>query len=516
MTSFYNELNKSSFTDERENASSRENVDKWIFRLLLILIGFMPIIVMAKVIDVTSPLISIIGELSSGGKGDLFTAYKAMFMIAITFIVSCLFLAKVLFMGGTIRKTVVNYILVILSIAIVISTVLSPNITISLNGTYNRTDGAISWLCYIALLFIAMNISYPKKAINYILYSMYPFVLINLFIITMNFFGKDLLQNTAIQKLVSLLLPAGANISEGSTLVGTLNQWNYMSGMFGMMAVLFLAAALVGNQLKHNLAHLMLAVISIAIVFMSLSASGFLTFVGMLPFLALAIIKVKNKKQSILLLVGFLILAVIVFQPLVKQNPTIWNESFGIFAAENPYEKEVSQISKGLFENKAYASEAFELPVLPESAISAGSGRVYIWTKTLEIVKEKPFFGYGMDSFMYNFPHYNIDARAGLSTEEMITDKPHNVFVGILYGTGFVGFISVIALVILSIVMALKVAIQKNNAPIFVLGAAWVAFLIQAMFNDSLPGITAVAFVLAGMMLAMTLQSKEITDGRHD
>ena len=64
MTSFYNELNKSSITDERENASSRENVDKWIFRLLLILIGFMPIIVMAKVVDVTSPLTSIIGELS--------------------------------------------------------------------------------------------------------------------------------------------------------------------------------------------------------------------------------------------------------------------------------------------------------------------------------------------------------------------------------------------------------------------------------------------------------------------
>lgn len=516
MTSFYDELHKSSVTDEKENASSRENVDKWIFRLLLLLIGFMPLIVMAKVVDVTSPLISVISELSSGTKGDLFTSYKVMFMMLITFIISCLFLTKVLFMGGTIRKTIVNYILVIFSSIIMISTILSPNITISLNGAYNRTDGAISWLCYIALLFIAMNISYPKKAINYILYSFYPFVLINLFIITMNFYGKDLLQNAAVQKLVSLLLPAGANISEGSTLVGTLNQWNYMSGMFAMMAVLFLAATLVGDQLKHNIAHMLLAVISIAIVFMSLSASGFLTFIFMLPFLALAIIKVKNKKQSVLLLVGFLILAVIVFQPLVNQNPTIWNETFGIFAEENPYAKEVSVIPNELFENKAYASEVFELPVIPGSATSAGSGRVYIWTKTLEILEEKPFFGYGMDSFMYNFPHYNIDARAGLSTEEMITDKPHNVFVGILYGTGFVGLISVLALVILSIGMALKVAIQKNNAPIFILGAAWVAYLIQAMFNDSLPGMTAVAFVLAGMMLSMTLQSKEITDGRHD
>lgn len=517
MTSFYEELNKSSASDEQENALSRKKTDKWIFRLLLILIGIMPIIVMAKVVDVTSPVISTISELSSGTKGDLFTAYKAMFMIAITCIAGCLLLAKVLFMDGTIRKTMVNYVLVIFSFAILISTLLSSNITISLGGQYNRTDGAISWICYIALLFIAMNINYPKKALNYILYSLYPFVIINLLIITMNFYGKDLLQTSAVQSIVSLLLPEGAKISEGSTLVGTLNQWNYMSGMFAIMAVLFLAAALLEKQLVHATAHIIMAAISMAIVFMSLSSSGFLTFIVILPFLIISIAKVKNKKQSLLLLVIFLVLAAIEFQPIVKQNDMVWNETFGIFGASNPYEtKEEVKAAVGLFDNKAYAADAFVLPVLPESATSAGSGRLYIWGKTMELLKDKPLFGYGSDSLMYNFPHYNIDARGGLGTEDILADKPHNVYVGLTFGTGIIGLLSMLALVVITVGAALKVAIQKNNAPIFILGAAWVAYLVQSMFNDSLPGITGVAFVLAGIMFAMTLQNKELNDGRDN
>lgn len=523
MASFYEEIQKSSIADERENAQSRVSVDKWIFRLLLILIGFMPIIVLAKVVDVTSPLISSIGELSSGGKGDLFTYYKSLLVIAITVIAGVMLLVKVLFMGGTIRKTVINYVLGIFAFAIVMSTILSPNITIALNGQYNRSDGAISWLCYIALLFIAMNIDYPKKALNYILYSLYPFVLINLFIMAMNFYGKDLLQKSTVQKVVSSFLPEGANISAGSTLVGTLNQWNYMSGMFAMMAVLFLAAALFGKNIVHNIGHIVMALASIAIVFMSLSTSGFLTFVALLPVLILAIFKTSNKKQSILLLVTFLVLSLPVFHTLAKHMPDIWNETVGIVLKNNPYSVETKDEQTSydfelntMLSTKAYAAKAFELPVLPDRATAAGSGRLYIWEKTMDLVKEKPLFGYGLDSIMYNFPHYNIDARAGLSEENMITDKAHNVYVSLLYGTGFIGLASMLALIIISIGMLLRAVIKNNSAPIFILGIAWVAYLIQALFNDSLPGITAVAFIFAGIMLAMVLQSKEQNDGRYN
>lgn len=77
MTSFYGEdRQKNILVDEEENRVSRANIDKWIFRLLLILIGFMPIIVLAHVREVISPQVSNISLLFSGAKGDIFTYYK--------------------------------------------------------------------------------------------------------------------------------------------------------------------------------------------------------------------------------------------------------------------------------------------------------------------------------------------------------------------------------------------------------------------------------------------------------
>ena len=57
----------------------------------------------------------------------------------------------------------------------------------------------------------------------------------------------------------------------------------------------------------------------------------------------------------------------------------------------------------------------FTLPELPESGWGPGTGRIYIWEKTLKLVKERPLFGYGLDTLMYNFPHDNIEARANLT-----------------------------------------------------------------------------------------------------
>ncbi|WP_342559446.1 O-antigen ligase family protein [Metasolibacillus sp. FSL K6-0083] len=523
MASFYEQLNKQTVADDKENALSRKSVDKWIFRLLLVLIGFMPLIVMAKVVEITSPIISTNSELSSGYLGDLFTYYKSLVIIAITFISSLLLIAKILFMGGTIRKTVINYFLVIFSFVIVISTILSPSITIALNGHYNRTDGAVSWLCYIALFFIAININYPKQAIKAILFSLYPFVLINLFIMTMNFYGKDLLQYTKIQNLVSLFLPEGANLSAGSTLVGTLNQWNYMSGMFGIMAVLFLGAALYEKNTVQRIGHLVIALASMAMIFMSISSSGFLAFLVLLPFLVAALIMVTSKKQVAIVLAAFLLLTAPVLHVLASHSPVVWEETIGIFIKSNPYaEKQTEVVTSSqmnfnyLLTNKAYAADVFELPVLPESATASGSGRLYIWEKTFDLVKDKPLFGYGLDSLMYNFPHYTIDARGGLGSEDIITDKAHSLYMSLLYGTGFIGLISLLAIVISSIISAIKVAVKIKNAPIFILGAAWCAYLVQALFNDSLPSLTTVAFVLAGMMIGMTLQSKESEDVRNN
>lgn len=522
MTSFYEELHKKdALSDEKENKKSRDNIDKWIFRLLLLLIGFMPLIVMANVETVISPLISNLNVLTSGIKGELFTHYKAIFIVVVTLITGAMLLTKVFFMEGTIHKTILNLLLGTFVIAIILSTVLSSNITTALNGQYNRSDGAISWLCYLALMFIAMNINYPQKALNYILYSLYPFVVINLYIITMNFYGKDLLQNEVIKKSVMLFLPEGAQMGEGSFLVGTLNQWNYMSGMFAIMAVMFLAAAILEKKVVIALGHLIIAIMSTAIILMSISTSGFLT-ASIMMFLVLYIaLKSEHKMRSFIMIVVFFIVNIPIFHILASKDAQVWSESIGFLVKSNPYIQEEEVADSKMMENyqipewgaRAYASEKFELPILPERAYGAGSGRIYIWQKTFAISKERPLFGYGLDTLIYNFPHNNIDSRAAYWYDNVITDKPHNMYVGWLYGTGLVGLISALALIALTFLKPLKKAFKDNNAIIWVLGIAWSAYLIQALFNDSLPGTSAPMWAIAGILLANTLKKKGLNNG---
>lgn len=515
MTSFYGESrNNEIISDEEENRVSRANIDKWIFRILLVVIGFMPLVVLGHTQEVISPLISNILNISTGIKGDIFTNFKTLILITLTVISGILLLTKVFFMNGQIKKTKVNLILGVFVIAIIVSTIFSPNISIALNGQYNRSDGALSWLCYIALMFIALNIDYPKKFVNYVMYSLIPFVFINLYIITMNFTGNDLMQNTWVQNVVGSLLPEGVELTEGSLLVGTLNQWNYMSGMFAIMTVMYLTWGIIEKIWINHIISIVAATASMSIVFMSISTSGFITVLLLIPLLIFIFFKVNNKRQSFFVIILFLLLSTMVLHILAKENPRVWDESFGFIFNNNPYVKaEEGEVTFFNFNNKVSASDnSFELPVLPESGVSAGTGRVYIWEKTFDLIKDRPLIGYGMDSLMYNFPHYNIDARAGLGTETIITDKPHNIFIGILYGTGIFGFIAIVLLFVYFIYSFFKHLFKKVNIQYVVLGIGSLAYFTQGMFNDSLPSVSAVSWIFMGIMFATYLKEKELED----
>lgn len=68
----------------------------------------------------------------------------------------------------------------------------------------------------------------------------------------------------------------------------------------------------------------------------------------------------------------------------------------------------------------------------------------------------------------------------------------------------------------MSLLNPLKVAIKQNQSILWILGIAWGAYLIQALFNDSLPGTSATMWVIAGVLLAMTFKNKEQLNGRVD
>lgn len=514
MTSKFN-INKNIMRDEAEDAIARLKIDRWIFILLVLAVAFVPLVIGGYMRDVISPNITNIELTSSGEKGDMFTYFKSLSMMIITLIIISLFMFKILFLDYHINKANLNLFAGLFLISIMISTILSPSISIALWGQYNRSDGAIVYVCYMLLLFVATNINYPKKAIHFIMYSLYPFIFINSILITMNFLGHDAMKYEVVQKSVSLFLPSNSVLEDGFQLLGTLNQWNFMSGMFAVMTVMYLAWAIVDKNKIRSMINSLVAVVAFAIMLMSISTSGFVTVVAVIPLLIVLAIKSNHMKQAAVVFAVFLIVTLPIFHMLAKEDPRVWNESIGFILKKNPYIKEqpiasATEPYSFSLERRAYAADnQFELPVLPERGWSAGSGRIYIWEKTLKLTMERPLFGYGMDTIMYHFPHYNIDARAGMWSEDTIVDKPHNMYIGVLYGTGIIGFIGFMGIVIMTALTAFKVVWTKKHKTFAVLAIGWLAFLLQAMFNDSLPGTAGPMWAIAGIMMGLVFTNNE-------
>ena len=460
--------------DIEEDRSSIIKVDKTIFYLLLTVIIIIPLIIGGHLNEVISPLISDKSELASGKMGDIFSFYKFWALIILTIAAVVLFLYKLYFLNYCLRYRPILCFFLILLFAVIISTLLSPSKTIALYGLYNRKDGALSFICYMSLMFVAMNIEHPKKVINYVLYSLYPLVIINFILITMNFTGHEALTYGPVRRVMSVFLPKGATLADNSTLLGTLNHFNYISGTFSVITVMYLSWVMIDKNKIRRVTNLIFALLSISTLLMAISRSGFLTFVIMIPFIIWLAIKSGNKKMAFISLIVYFVLTASILHVLSSKNTRVWDESVGSIISINPYNKEQSASSslrKGnsldlseLLDNKTYAAESkFTLPELPERGWTTGTGRVYIWKETLKLLKERPLFGYGLDTLMYNFPHDNIEARANLY-DVTIVDKPHNFYVGVLYGTGILGFIGFLGIVIMIAWQSLKKVHRFNKS----------------------------------------------------
>lgn len=531
MGKYSNYLNKGIERNHEDDLSSIVKIDRWIFVLLLIGIGVTPLILGASFTDVVSPLISERSTLSSGSKAEIFTNFKHTFLLVITLITSLLFLYKYYILGDQIKKTTINWFLIIFIASLLISTLLAPYKTIAIFGQFNRNDGALAYISYSILLFIGMNITYPKRALHYILFSLYPFILINIVIITFNFTGHDLLSYERVMNFITATLPDNASVDAGSSLVGTLNQWNYMAGMGGILVTLLLAGSMLAKNMIIKVSHLIFALISFAITLMALSTSGFFTISLIMILLIALVFRLPNKRMATLSLVIFILAAGGILHTLASENPRVWDESVGLISSTNPYREEVQaqQAAPSTYQTSldlsflvpsVSAAETFTLPELPARDIAPGSGRLYIWEKSLDMVTERPIFGYGMDTFMYHFPHTDIGMRSGLRTENVTVDKPHNIFIAVLFGTGIVGFIGFLGLVSIPVLLMLKygylkIPNQTTQEYVAILGLGWLAFLIQGLVNDSLPGTSGPLFIIGGMMLGLMyqeLRDKDIND----
>lgn len=129
---------------------------------------------------------------------------------------------------------------------------------------------------------------------------------------------------------------------------------------------------------------------------------------------------------------------------------------------------------------------------------NAGSGRAQLWKYGMNIFLDKPILGYGADNLESEYKKYNIEQ-----------DRPHNLIIQLATTSGLPGCILYIIAIGLILVRAFK-KLKNSNSIYTIVFFAIIAYLISAMFGNSMYYTSPYYFIFLGITFAVTIRSSEV------
>ena len=154
---------------------------------------------------------------------------------------------------------------------------------------------------------------------------------------------------------------------------------------------------------------------------------------------------------------------------------------------------------------KLYTSETFDSPVF--DLLGGFSGRGYIWSKSIPILKDTLILGSGPDTYSFMFPQYDYVSLIQNGWEKMLITKPHSMYLQTGIQTGVLSLIAYLIFNGWYVIRSMKLYFKKKldtfteqcGAAIFV---AVISFLIAGLVNDSTVGTSIVYWTLLGIGFA--------------
>lgn len=538
---------------ESKNYSAITRIDKYIFYMLCIILVVEPLLIRMKELVFISPVISDTMLLGTGIVGDMFSYYKYVFMIICTCIIVLMFLYKMIFYKYMIKESYINAPLLAMMLFITLSAVFAEHKSIALFGHYNRHEGSIAYICYLTLFFIAANINYSEKRLRIIFYALFPFIVVNTILGLLNFYGHNIYD---IAMIKNILIPAHINIQSGSYITSTINNPNYASAIAVTLLVMFIGLAIYDTSIKRKMVNIIASVFLFIMILSSLSTSGMVTLIISFPIL-IALIIMHHKRgvaaASFAIIIVLFILITIIMN---YHNIQIYNEFFKSFINLVSYKipalfglflliiligfylayiiKRFKNNAKLilivtlipalvfvfsfilLYENNSldrlYNSLSEEIKtnsenlILPERGVTPGNGRLYIWGKTVELIKNKPILGYGLDTLPFYFPQNDILKYSNIGSYTNLVGNSHNLYISLAYGSGLPALIALLVLITLHVKNNInafsEISVSTKNMYIVCIFLGWFAYLIQGMVNDSIIGTFPIFWILFGVSIS--------------
>lgn len=137
-----------------------------------------------------------------------------------------------------------------------------------------------------------------------------------------------------------------------------------------------------------------------------------------------------------------------------------------------------------------------------------GSGRGYIWSRSLPLLKDHLLLGAGPDLFMLTFPYNDFWGKLEfLSTPDICVDKPHNTYLQLWINQGFFAFLAFVSLGMIYLIHCVKLyGFKKIYTQEALFGLALMSsilgYFVASFFNDTTLSVTPLFFALLGSGMA--------------
>ncbi|OEH84220.1 hypothetical protein BHU72_12515 [Desulfuribacillus stibiiarsenatis] len=452
------------------------------------------------------------------GDFDGFFLIKSYILYLLGMAITLLFLLLVRKKAIQIENDVILNAMYVFGIWIVISAYLSDFPAESFLGYRDRYEGVFVIIMYILVLTVTRYVVASPKNVYWLLVFATSGAIIVAVISLCQFYGYNPLQASSLGLLIK-----GADYKEIANFgnfthsaYGTLYNPNYLSGY--MSIVFFIPFVFYLNTSNKWIIGISLPILLLfwASLISSKSSSGTMAVgVGILIVVALRMLwKWYSWRKLAILLI---LMIVIVVGMDVYANGGMFNEFTSIFhygvnvfqaLINNTPEERVSFPSTETSSDIEYWNLLQKYYPHESPLDRLGSGRGFIWRNSLEMVYQKPIFGYGMETFAHHFPQGDLRKFNGLGQMKIIVDKPHNLYLQIAVGAGIPALLIFIIINLCVLLLIIKKIYedylhQKIDTLLITATLMIVAYLVQGVFNDSTIGVSILYWIFLGVLLAV-------------
>jgi hypothetical protein len=144
-----------------------------------------------------------------------------------------------------------------------------------------------------------------------------------------------------------------------------------------------------------------------------------------------------------------------------------------------------------------------------------GSGRGYIWSTSLPMIKDTIVIGRGADTYCIYYPHNDYVGKynAGWNIN-MIVDKPHNMYIATALNTGLISLIAMLALFGMYIVQSIRLYWRREFTTFAEYAGAGIffgvsGFVVSGIVDDSTVSVMPLFYGLLATGIATNIMLKK-------